>query len=488
MKRFFIIAILLFPLVISAQDNWSICSPGVTFFVKSDSSMKAFRLDSIQMNGVGDSVFYSYPAIGLVTDNMGCFDTTKGSILGRKIVKTTDNRFYLFNKDNDTVTILYSADLNTAWKFCPLTDNDYLQAKVTAIQPLNILGVTDQVKVITLQAKNNSGNDIPHDFNQKTILLSEHYGLAKMYDVNFIPGDTTSYVLAGKGNPQAGIQDISWKDVYNFDEGDVFEYLWQYSDFGTGGIQKSIIHVLQRNVHGAWDSVSYKVEVCTASDYGSPPVHETTFDTSWLYYNFLSLQSDPLISKLPFEYVPENYICGYYNVYQGYNKRAVKASTPMYYGSGPGVPCWYYLVGDGVPEYDYAKGLGMVYTGYFGIGNMSNNSLVYFQKGSETWGTPIASSCSSLVGMNEAKVSESPKITVFPDPVFDKAVVMVSGLRPDVVLRFSLTDVTGQTVFQSKAFTGSCSFDRTGMPSGIYVLLLKSDDGSVQLISRIILK
>ncbi|MCX6249689.1 MAG: hypothetical protein NTX61_02955 [Bacteroidetes bacterium] len=64
--------------------------------------------------------------------------------------------------------------MNETRKYTSLPSNCHLEAKVTALQQETIQGQTDQVKVITLQAKQNNGQTISHIFNGKTIGLSQH--------------------------------------------------------------------------------------------------------------------------------------------------------------------------------------------------------------------------------------------------------------------------------------------------------------------------
>jgi len=46
--------------------------------------------------------------------------------------------------------------LNGTWKFCALPHQSYIQATVTSIVNESVLGMIDQVKTITFQAKNSS--------------------------------------------------------------------------------------------------------------------------------------------------------------------------------------------------------------------------------------------------------------------------------------------------------------------------------------------
>ncbi len=128
---------------------------------------KLFRLDSIHLPGNNDSVFFSFAAIrDYIVD---CYDTTNGSIFGRRILEKQNEWVYLFNNNNDSIRVNTQASLTASWKIFDLPNNEYLQATVTSIQTDSLLGLTDLVKSISLQAKNSSNQNIPHPFNGKTI-------------------------------------------------------------------------------------------------------------------------------------------------------------------------------------------------------------------------------------------------------------------------------------------------------------------------------
>ena len=209
---------LLFPLfffwinILVAQNYQNICTPGITFYRSPDNFFMAFRRDSVHAAGAGDTLFFSYRAIRKVADT-GCMDTTSGSILGRKIYKTQTGWFYMFNRTGDTIKINTQATLNQSWRFCPLPANGYLEATVTSVITDSVLGAPDAVKVITLKAKDAGNNNMVHLLNQKSIRLSQHWGLSRMIDVFSVPNDTTFYTLAGKSMAAAGIQNLTWPEI-----------------------------------------------------------------------------------------------------------------------------------------------------------------------------------------------------------------------------------------------------------------------------------
>lgn len=481
--------ILLWPLLLCAQDYQNICAPGTAFFIRQDSGLRAFRRDAFTLPGNSDTIFYSYPAIGLIADQYGCFDTAMGSVLGRRVYKKHDGWFYFFNASGDTLKINTQAALGASWKFCALPGTDWLQATYSSAVTENILGTSDEVKVITLQAKNQAGVNIENQFNQKAIRLSKHFGLVTMYDVNFIPADTTAWSIAGKASQAAGLHEISWKDVYTFDLGDEFHFSRVFGGYGSGGTEKRILRVLERVVYGNWDSVSYFMQRCSAMDYGPPATHTTSFDSAWVKYDLNELAADSSIYRLPDEFAPDGDYCWQYYASQSFNGRAVKGRIPNVYGHAPGDTCWGMLVGDGWWDSGFSEGLGQVFFHYYTYTGASNTDrLVYFRKGSETWGTPLAPSCTILVDVAKKNTDRGVKITVSPNPVGISASVSVYGLRPDEDLRFTLSDPMGRVIYSSPAFNPTFSFSRGSLPPGLYILCLFRTDGSLVGNARVMLE
>jgi hypothetical protein len=133
-----------------SQNYKQICSPGLTFFHTPGYTLKAFRMDSLQPRGNGDTIFFSYRSIRDSSQSLNtCHDTNHGSILGFKVLKYHDGRFVFFNKKNDTITINSQAPLNGSWRFSSLPAG-WIKATIVLLTSDTVLGVTDSVKVISL--------------------------------------------------------------------------------------------------------------------------------------------------------------------------------------------------------------------------------------------------------------------------------------------------------------------------------------------------
>ena len=199
--------LLLFPLVVPAQNWQNICSPGVTFYQNLSGSIQAFRLDSVDITQYPESVFYSYRAI---RDTMGdCYDTTYGSILGLEVTKKPLGVFQFLNRTNSVITLHSLEGMGFSWIFFSFASGYYIEATISMMTFDTILGIPDSLKIISFQAKDLLGNNITHPINQQHITLSKQFGLTRIFDLYTFPNDITSYVLLGKSTPSVGMQNLT---------------------------------------------------------------------------------------------------------------------------------------------------------------------------------------------------------------------------------------------------------------------------------------
>ncbi|HPS51891.1 MAG TPA: hypothetical protein PK892_14395, partial [Bacteroidales bacterium] len=400
MKRFLTLLWFLCPVALFAQDYQQICRPGITFFAGTDHYLKAFRRDSIIPVGNNDTIFVSYPVIHDTASVYDCRDTTAGSALGKRILKEQNGWFRFFNRRHDTISIHAAAPVGGTWKFCSLPAGEYIQATVAGILPDSVLTTTDSVKVITLQTKNSSGGNIAGIFNQKTIKLSKSHGLTQVFDMYQTPFDTLNLILVGTTDPPMGEQLFDWVDIYNYDVGDEFHY---YED--SGGIYPSpdwetlmIKTVLEKTVYGNDDSVHFVFDRCqrfkrTWLWYDSVVVtyqHDTVTEK----YNFFSLSNNNAINWLHEEFLPS------YSSSWGaipliirhtakYNERQELELRPKSFNFIFSSQCYQLTDFSQLRIYSYSPGLGC--THYYYLDPQWSNEdieLVYFRKGTETWGIP----------------------------------------------------------------------------------------------------
>ncbi len=489
-----------------AQNFQNICTTGTTLYKSASSEIKAFRLDSLYPMGNSDTLFISYRTIR-PDSSWTCLDTTNGSILGRKILKKQNGWFFFFNANDDTISLNTQATLNETWKFCDLPDNSYIQAKISNIGNEIVLGLTDQVKTIAFQAKNSSNIDISHILNQRYIKLSQRYGLSRMLDVFWIPRDTLSYVLAGKTVPAIGLQDIAWQQIYDFNIGDEFHYSGgEYHPINYPEMYVNysfdIYHVLGKTSFGN-DSVKYVMEYCHKDTTWFSGLVNKTHDTITVNYDLAQLanSNSSWFTKLPEEFFNQDNVSFEYKRNFEFNARQNKffktgafITTPLFPG------CWVYNVQPDcftifLSENKYTDGLGRSHYQDDCFNSMTGahiqskwNNLVYFKKGSETWGNPVAPDCWILTDVEDVKLKEKATIIhIVPNPVETASKIWLDSDGKDEEMYFLLTDYLGKNIAGFKTGSRPYFFSREGIHEGIYILSVFDKDGASRNRTKLII-
>lgn len=442
------------------QNYRNICSEGITFFRNSHGEIGAFRRDSAIAPGTGDTTFLSYRTI---IDTSGiCMDTTQGSVLGRTITATSSGMFHFFNANNDTIRISSQATVGQTWRFCTLDGGNYIAAQVTSITPGQILGEPDNIKNILLQAKNSSGTNIAHPYNNKIIQLSQHYGLIKIPHVYHIPYDTSTWTLAGKSSPLLGIQNLTWQDVYDYQPGDEFHYQNNFSS--------RIEIVLQRIDYGT-DSVDYVIEHCEKGYDPNIPQYYTIHDTITRRYRF-NLNPD-IPGRMPDEFVNENNSASSFSFFDNdFGNRRTKKTVSPAFAFDTVADCWTELSFFHIRMTNqYTEGLGrtrFIWEQTEPITYFVEN-LVYYHKQTGTWGTPVATDCNMLVSVNEQTQTSS--LIIFPNPLTANAEI---ENRSGIPCNYELINPSGRTVRKGILSPGKTTFQRNNLPSGMYILLIST--------------
>lgn len=407
----------------------------------------------------------------------GCYDTTNGSLLGRRVYKKGDGTFWFLNRYHDTITIKALAGLNSSWKFCDITDSTWIEARVTVIIIDTVLGLTDPTKVITFQAKDLLGNNITHFLNQQTMKLSQHYGITKTFDLYFVPGveitDSSVYYLAGKSHPVLGVQNLTWQEVYDYDVGDEFHHYTDYTE-DSGPISRNIQRVLAKQDYGN-DSVIYVMDNC--GETVGFNMDEKVHDTITLTYNYHKMGTRNL-QALPQEFRPagmyapnySKYSCYGGTVFQGYQTKRFKTYSD----------CWSDIFEPSYELYDYAVGLGNTYYYWQDWYNWPvswMSELVYWKKGSVSYGTPLAPNCDVLLKINEQREKEI-KISVNPNPVETRAEVILANTGQSA-LHYFLTNSYSQQVLSGEVNSNSFILDRSSLPAGLYILTISDKNNTL---------
>lgn len=467
------------PFLAPAQGWQNVCSPGVTLYKDQSGEIKAFRLDSIQVPGNGDTISYSYLTI---RNKVPCADTTHGSVLGRKIYKTSGGIYFFFNQDNDTLTIDAAASLNKTWKFCDLQGGAYIMATVDSIISDSILGMPDSVKIIGFQAYNSTGNPIGHLMNSYQIRLGKLYGLSEIADIYMLPDSLAAFSLAGKTSLELGILNLDAYEVYNFDIGDEFHYKSSFSyGYGPGSYSETsikILKILEKEIFGSTDSIIYHAERCINAvlyPHSSPPVVTLTHDTIEIRYDFTDPENNSLTLRMPGEYVPSwaspwSHAKEIRRFTTGPNGRQKQTICPTAFLAQWPSSCWS-IYGPSTPLETFGQGLGKMGYKVFNMiyNNWDYDSLRYYIKGEETWGIPVAIDCNALLTTTDQPSDHGLHIFISPNPVRDKLKVIIEGPETGVTYGINIIDLLGRVIFKTNFQQSPFIMPRPELPKGLYI-------------------
>jgi hypothetical protein len=472
MKKIIFTILFVLPILLHAQNYTNICSSGPAFYKKMNTNaVKAYKASSFTIPAANDTIFYTFPTIRDTAAE--CKDTTKGSIFGRKIYRQSSGfMFYFFNKKNDTVYVYCKGQLNDTWRFTKLTSGTYLEAKITSIAPDSVMGVLDDVMRIELQAKRNDGTLIANPWNGKYFKLSKHYGLSRTFDMTNVPFDTTNYTLVGKLKPVIGIQDFGWKDVYSFNIGDVLHYSgYSNTAGGPSSTWKEIQNVFSKTTYGANnDSVVYKFDRCRSTITNPGGNHVYMRDTITVKYKFNVMAGDSTIMRYPDQFFRQNVYASQFDRYmKAFNNRQTKKVTEDKYRFLNS--CFIIPTGSVTLYRNYSEGLGV--TEYYRDDQTTQDfyRLVYFKKGSETWGAAVGTQCSPILDVNE-EVLATPQVRVVPNPLKNQATVIIENMKISDGTVFILYNLVGKEVSRMKITSNNTILERNNLPTGIYLYIL----------------
>jgi len=449
-----------------AQDYKALSTDGEYFFHNpANNSMIAIRIDSTKIV-VNDVYYYNFKQIRHKDYN--CAIPNGSSWLGDPVVENPDGTFLFRNIDpeygnqTDSIFIKSKAGLNQSWVLYRYPQySDYIEAQVTALQNSTFLGIVDSVKVISLQHKDASGQLVQDELNGQQLKLSKHHGLIRLPKFDEFPTYAYFYDIAGMTNPPAGNVNPDIRSVFDFEPGDEIHTHYLSSSFGPFSSTEinSIKKITGKSISPLNDWISYKYDICwqktliTSPDLnpqyesGQQQVNDTIWFNSSLAFELSKEPDEAIINPAP----------GWMYTSSGLLKLGRSAKFLDYnYPFSPPIPgedCWnmvmvdgccnpYYITGLGGPYYDCPSYL-FWYTDIL--------EIVFYKKGSETWGTPF--DCDSLLQVGLPELPHNQQLSIYPNPtsgeisisvpadlnfplwldVFDLSGRRVAGFRQDKV-------------------------------------------------------
>jgi DNA-binding transcriptional regulator/RsmH inhibitor MraZ len=453
-------------------QNYNVLQAKKKFLYKTNSGyMYTILVDSVEQQGE-DLVFHLLKTIQEV--DYYCFIPDGPSWMGEKILIHPNGESLFYNINNETISIKTQAGINDWWT-CYSSASISFRATVTSIEMGEILGFPDSLKTISFQAFNTHGLNIQHPVNDMQVVLSKNYGMQKtlnfynfpQHEYGFFLEELKQMTISGFNLPEAGTQNLLWKQVHEFEIGDIFHVESLSNSITARKNSQLIQRVLNKQVQG--DTIAYEMEnkVTYSNITNENSTFTATIDTSIVY-----IGSYPKFDIWPGVAYHENGL-----IAEGYDINHMRQGPhevnkllgSIAYVAPSYDSCFNYINVDGcVFNYEYIKGLGgPYYYCDFPPWDRMERKLVYYKKGDTEWGTPLEFN----VGIESTGFFES-LIGIYPNPT--SGITHFSCPKVGSPLEIRIYSITGKEVlFQ---IIDNPVLDLSYLPEGLYLVKISCED------------
>lgn len=355
------------------------------------------------------------------------FDTTWVGIAIEQDTVTGETWF--FNYEGDTIRFDPAAGIGQSGFICRMVNGDVMRGIVTSVIQGNVMAGTDSIRIITLNLEDQFGSPLASIFNGKAIMLGKQYGLVRTYKWADFPMDTASYTLYGMENPVEGGRIVTAQQIFDYNIGDRFDW---YTGTNPNAMQFPTEYyyysrvITGKTVNG--DTVTYNYTEDVVHKMGSTVLSQQwgisgsvtiEFSVQDAMYEFANRPYDMLqnpdttnLAGSNFAYATMEYAPGICN---GRQLKGYVFGPPYFYDSASHCfngltvswgPCdgYHTVWGEGIGEVYSNGGSATCYGFYY---------LVYFEKGTETWGTPH--NWSVILGEHEL-IPQTQTLNCYPNP------------------------------------------------------------------------
>jgi len=475
-----------------AQNYEALKTNGSYYFYDSTvNDIIAINIDTIVISGT-DILYFNFPQTR-PTDNSFCYIPDGASWLGDPVIEKPGGVFLFKTVDpangtqTDTLVIKTQAILNEEWKFSDFPySNDHIDARVTSVVSMSILGMVDSVKIISLTRKDASGIVVTDAINGEEIRLSKNYGLIRLPKFDDFNNYMRFYEITGKTDPATGNINPDLNTIFDFEVGDEIHthYSSNWFNYSISTEIWTIKRITDKSISPANNWKSYKYDICFLKTVKSAPEwipqyetgHQSATDTIFLNSGFaVELAKEP--NQTYFELGPDWIISTTAFLKLQRTAKFLNHNYP-FAPSFPEDSCWSMVMVDGGCDPYYIKGLGGPY--YDCPSNVYwytyIQEVVYYIKGSETWGTPL--NCDSLthVGLTESPIIQ--KINIYPNPTTGALTVSIPA-KVKGPCNLEIFENSGRLLKSITLNQPLQSFDISDFPAGLYNFELTTPGGEV---------
>lgn len=438
-----------------SQDYMPFRPDNISFF----RNMLAIRVDSVKNTAEGSEFFFQ--KTWARDENASCIKPIGPSWLGHKCLIQNDGTQQFIIENKDTFTLKPNNPIGESWVIDEYVGypQEHFRLTGTVVQRTEgtFLGITDSVVVIKLRLFGGAGNEISIP-DSSTVEISKNYGIVRIFTFytfrnvyddydNISKEYSQTFEIIGMTDPRKGKIFTTPRQIFDFEVGDEFHYQgfiedgdnYEYRDYQT------IIKVTDKTITNNGDSIIYNFEETQRI---RKPIINPILDSLTKYSRKISLEFDNKFF-LPYEPI-------IYNEWKGYN--SAPYDLPYYYKSmiskyngrimtiGAGNECfstndnicWRSIHADGGGgDVFLIEGIGNRSVDFYGMFYKNTNTLVYYKKGDETWGTPV-----DLTSVREGLQDD---INIHPNPIRNGEILNIDCGNQEIS-SFKITNLLGYEI------------------------------------------
>ena len=480
-------SLILFSLFAIGQNYQTVYPDQENCFFNDNDNIICLRIDSLSE---GDVTVLHPSRVNLYKSDYNgddCFSPFVGSWIGKEIEIRDYGENVFINHADEPVTINTSAVLGNEWVAYEVPGELQIKAKVVAHNVMNFLELTDSVKTIAFQAFDAVGDSLEMDVNGMQVQISKHHGWVQPLNFYYFPDfyfhwfdmRLQELLIAGLSEPQMGVKNLTWFEVYDFQPGDVL-HMRRKSGSWVGEVDgyynitetRSVFKYLERIDYE--DSIQYTYSLIER-------VEMQWLDSIAVIKDTLTqvITPNPSFNKLPFEPAfdflfknnPEVYM--YYAMWKDEDGHFAKG-TYNYWFDMYADDCWIagHFDKSTTGSRYFMKGLGGPYHALYDMfGSLFVQELVYYQKDGVTWGTPLDVS-------SVKKYTKPNLVKIYPNPVRDFFTINIDPFLSGE-LSLQLVDVNSRSVHQQRVSSGATNVNVAHLTPGIYFCIVTGKQGVI---------
>ena len=465
MKRLILPILLLLSFSLSGQNYQTISSNRIALF-ENGGQVKSLKVDTVKT--APDSVFVFSTTIR--DKGNWCFTPYGDSWLGKSVSIKSDGDNIFLNRDRDSITIKTAALKDESWLAYEIADSIKVMATVSDHNTMTFMGVVDSVKTIEFAVYDKNMVEQDYSLSSMQVKISKNYGLVKTLNYYQFPNYESEYPneylceynIIGITNPEIGVQNLTWFDVFDLQPGDELHVQYENWAYDERTDIKTIKKCIERTDYT--DSICYTYKRKKSRHDIDPYLNIDDFE----FYD--DTISETIYPNALFDMFPGLNITSDGEFYYSYmNIGSIIEKFYEYHNlilNDPNSNCWDEAIVDGCFSPNiYLKGLGGPYYSCDG-GNISpftgyKKELVYYKKGETDWGTPLI-------------ITSTPKIKVTADDIKvimnpGKEQVSVQIMNHSQPLTFEIFNIQGQLIIQTPLNSNTNTIDLHQIRSGIYI-------------------